>query len=49
MQMDSVDEVQRKRKDTLCGLLSKFECDSETEEVKLTAWEKLLLREACKK
>ena len=43
------DEVLRKRKDTLDGLLSKFEFDGETKEVKLTAEEKLLLREARKK
>ena len=43
------DEVVRKRKDTLDGLLSKFELEGGTEEVKLTAEGKLLLREACKK
>ena len=37
----------REREDALVGLLSKFEFDCETEEV--TAEEKLLLREACKK
>ena len=44
-----LDEVVRKRKDTLDGPLSKFEFEGETEEVKLSAEEKLLLREACKK
>ena len=43
------DEVHRKRKDTLDGLLSKFELDGETEEVKLTAEKSLFLSEAWKK
>ena len=43
------DEVDTKRKDTLNGLLSKFESGCETEDAQLTAAEKLLLREACKK
>ena len=42
--------AQRKKKDTLDCLLSKFEFIGETEKAKLTAEEtKLLLREACKK
>ena len=44
MEMDTGgDEVQRKRKDTFDGLLSTFEFDGDTEQVKLTAEEKLLL------
>ena len=39
----------RERKDMLDGLLSKFEFEGETEEVNLSAEEKLLVREACKK
>ena len=42
-----LDQVVRKRKDTLDGPLSKFDFEGETEEVKLTAMDKLLLREAC--
>ena len=42
-------EVGRTQKDTLDGLLSKFEFEGDTEEVKLTAEEKLLLREAHEK
>ena len=44
-----LDEVVRKRKDTLDGLLSKLEFAGETEEVKLSTEEKQLLREAWKK
>ena len=44
-----LDEVVRKRKDTPDGLLPKFEFEGDTEEVKLSAEEKLLLREACKR
>ena len=44
-----LDEVVRKRKDTLDGLLSESEFEGETEDVKLSAEEKLLLREACEK
>ena len=48
MEMDTGgDEVQRGTR--VDGVLSKFEFDGETEEVKLAAEEKLLLREACKK
>ena len=43
------DDVQRKRKDTLGGRLSKSEFDGDTEDVKLAAEDKLLLREARKK
>ena len=44
-----LDEVVRKRKDTLDGLLSTFEFEGETEEVKLSAEEKLLLHKPRKK
>ena len=42
-------EVVRKLKNTFDGPLSKFEFEKETEEVKLTAEEKLLLRDAARK
>ena len=44
-----LDEVVRKRKDTLDGLLSKFEFEGETVEVKLSAEEAAAVCVACKK